>query len=172
VAPLRLGFPGGAGDTEATTLQRNNFSQLLPFSDGDLLQRHLRESRAGAAHHLLLQLMMLLTLLISRKMIFGGNLSIARVADDGNECCVVGTGVGRCAWEAAYSADSPSSKPSSAASTLWSLALVPGDDWEAVSTAVTNGSLKASRKMNRSFELLCNFRFLSDPVCKRTGVMR
>jgi hypothetical protein len=49
---------------------------------------------------------------------------------------------------------------------------VPGDDWEAVSTAVTNGSLKASRKMNRSFELLCNFRFLSDPVCKRTGVMR
>jgi hypothetical protein len=28
------------------------------------------------------------------------------------------------------------------------LALVPGDDWEVASTAVTNGSLNASRKMN------------------------
>jgi hypothetical protein len=37
VAPLRLGFPGGAGDAEATALQRNNFSQLLPFSDGVIL---------------------------------------------------------------------------------------------------------------------------------------
>jgi hypothetical protein len=72
-------------------------------------------------------------------MIFGGNLSIVRVAGGGIQGCVVGTGVGRCAWEAAYSADSPSSKPSSAASTLWSLALVPGDDWEAASTAATNG---------------------------------
>jgi hypothetical protein len=26
--------------------------------------------------------------------------------------------------------------------------------------------------MNRSFGLLCNFPFLSDPVCKQTGVMR
>jgi hypothetical protein len=34
VAPLRLGFPGGAGDAKATALLRNNFSQLLPFSDG------------------------------------------------------------------------------------------------------------------------------------------
>jgi hypothetical protein len=32
---LRLGFPGGTGDVEATVLQRNNFSQLLPFSDGN-----------------------------------------------------------------------------------------------------------------------------------------
>jgi hypothetical protein len=93
--------------------------------------------------------MMLLTLLISRKMMFGGNLSIARVAGGGIEGCIVGTGVSRCAWEAAYSADLPSSKPSSAASTLWSLALVPDDDWEAASTAATNGSLKASRKMNK-----------------------
>ena len=72
---------------------------------------------------------------------------------------VVGTRVGRCVWEAVYSADSPRSKPSSAASTLWRLALVPDDDWEAASAAVTNGSLKASRKMNRSFGLLCNFLF-------------
>jgi hypothetical protein len=78
--------------------------------------------------------MMLLTLLISRNMIFGRNLSIARVVGGGNEGCVMGNGVGRCAWEATYSADSCSSKPSSAVSTLWSLALVLGDDWEAVST--------------------------------------
>ena len=121
-------------------------------------------------HRRLLQVMMLLTLLISKKMIFGENLSFARVAGGGIEECVVGTGVGRCAWEAVYSADSPRSKPSSAASTLWRLALVPDDDWEAASAAVTNGSLKASRKMNRSFELLCNF-FLG-PVRERTGVMR
>jgi hypothetical protein len=50
--------------------------------------------------------------------------------------------------------------------------LVPSDDWEAASMTGTNGSLKASRKMNMSFELLCNFPFLSDPVCKQTGVMR
>jgi hypothetical protein len=37
--------------------------------------------------------MMLLTLLISRKMIFGRNLN-AWVAGGGNEGCVVGTGVG------------------------------------------------------------------------------
>jgi hypothetical protein len=36
---------------------------------------------------------------------------------------------------------------------------------------VTNGSLKTSRKMNKSFELLCNFPFLWSPVCKRTGVI-
>jgi hypothetical protein len=35
-------FPGDAGDAEATTLQRNNFSQLLPFSNGDLLRRQRR----------------------------------------------------------------------------------------------------------------------------------
>jgi hypothetical protein len=100
------------------------------------------------------------------------NLSIARVDDDGNKGCFMGTGVVRCAWEAAYFADLPSSKPSFAASTLWSLALVPGDDWEAVLMATTNGSLKALREMNRSFELLCNFPFLMNPICKRTGVMR
>jgi hypothetical protein len=42
VIPLRLGFPGGVGDAEAATLQRNNFSQLLPFFDGDLLRRQQR----------------------------------------------------------------------------------------------------------------------------------
>jgi hypothetical protein len=71
--------------------------------------------------------MMLLTLLISRKIIFGGNLSFAQVADVENEGCVLGAGVGECAWEVVYSVDSPSSKPSFAAFTLWSLALVPGD---------------------------------------------
>jgi hypothetical protein len=104
-------------------------------------------------------------------MIFGENLSFARVAGGGIEGCVVGTGVGHCAWEAVYSANSRRSKPSSAASTWWRLALVPGDDWEADSAAVTNESLEASRKMNRSFRLLCNFPFLWDPVCKRVGVM-
>jgi peroxiredoxin len=49
---------------------------------------------------------------------------------------------------------------------------VLGDDWEAVSTTAKNGSLKTLRKMNRSFELLCNFPFLSGPVCKQTGVIR
>jgi hypothetical protein len=51
------------------------------------------------------------------------------------------------------------------------LALVPGDDREACSAAVTNGSLKASRKVNTSFELLCNFPFTWSPVCKSIGVM-
>jgi hypothetical protein len=59
---------------------------------------------------------------------FCENLSFARVAGGGIEGCVVGTGVGRCAWEAVYSADSPRSKPSYAASTLWRSALVPDDD--------------------------------------------
>ena len=156
--------------------QRNNFYQPLPFSDGDLLRRQRRGwgdlSRSrGPAHRRLLQVMMLLTLLISRKMIFGENLSFARVAGGGIEGCVVGTGVGRCAWEAMYSTDSPKSKPSSAASTLWRLALVPDDDWEAALAAVTNGSLKASRKINRSFALFCNFTFLWGFICERADVM-
>jgi hypothetical protein len=176
VIPLRLGFPGGVGDAEAAMLQRNNFSQLFPFSDGDLLRRQQRGwgdlSRSqGLAHRHLLQVMTLLILLISRKMIFGENLSFARVAGGGIEGCVVGTEVGRCAWEAVYSADSPRSKPSSAASTLWRLTLVSSDDWEADSAAVTNRSLKASRRMNRSFILPCNFPFLWGPVCKSTGVI-
>jgi hypothetical protein len=110
----------------------------------------------------------LLTLLISRKVFFGTNLSFARVADGGIEGCVVDIGDGRCVGEAVYSADSPRSKPSSAASTLWRLAL--GDDREAGSAAVTKRSLKASRKVNTSFELLCNFPFTWSPVC--IGVMR
>jgi hypothetical protein len=70
-----------------------------------------------------------------------------------------------------YSADSPRSKASSAASTMWRLALVSSDDWEADSAVVTNGSLKASRRINRSFILLCNFPFLRGPICKRIGAM-
>ena len=86
---------------------------------------------------------MLLTLLISRKIIFGENLSFARIAGGGIEGYVVGTGVGRCVWETVYSADSFRSKPSSVVSILWRLALVPDDDWEAASAAVTNRSLKS-----------------------------
>jgi hypothetical protein len=41
----------------------------------------------------------MLTLLILRKMILGGNLSFARVAGGGYEGCVMGIRVGRCAWE-------------------------------------------------------------------------
>jgi hypothetical protein len=54
-------------------------------------------------------------------------------------------------------------EPSSVASTLWSLALASDIDWEAASLAVTNGSLKVSRKIIRSFELRCNFPFLWGP---------
>jgi hypothetical protein len=56
VAPLWLGFPG---DAEVMVLQRNNFSQFLPFSSGDLL-RHQQKgwgdlSRSpGSAHRRLL----------------------------------------------------------------------------------------------------------------------
>jgi hypothetical protein len=32
----------GTGDTEATLLQRNKFSRLLPFSGSDLLRRQRR----------------------------------------------------------------------------------------------------------------------------------
>jgi hypothetical protein len=47
---------------------------------------------------------------------------------------------------------------------------VPDDDWEAASVVVMNGSLKASRKMNKSFELLCNFPFLWGVIGKRADV--
>jgi hypothetical protein len=132
---LWLGFPGGAGDAEATTFQRNNFSQFLSFFNGDLLRLQRRGrgdlSRSrGPAHRRLLLVMMLLTLLISRKMIFSENLSFARVVSAGIEGSIAGTGVARCASEIVYSADSPRNKPSFAASTLWRLALLPNDDWE------------------------------------------
>jgi hypothetical protein len=58
-------------------------------------------------------MMMLLTFLISRKMIYGGNPSCAQVAGDGIEGGVVGARVGRCAWEAVYLVDFPISKTSS-----------------------------------------------------------
>ncbi|KAF8728887.1 hypothetical protein HU200_018182 [Digitaria exilis] len=133
MAPLRLLVPSGAGNTEATTLQGNNFSRLLPFSSGDLLRRQWRGRGGlcwspGPSHHCLLQVMMLLTCLILRNMIFGGNPSFARVAGVGFEGCVVGARVGRCAWEAVYSAFASSSKPSSAASTLWRLTLASSDN--------------------------------------------
>ena len=108
VAPLRLAFPGDAGDGEATAAQRNNFSQPLPFSDGDLLRRQRRGwgdlSRSrGPAHRRLLQVMKLLTLLISRKMIFGENLSFARV--------VGGRIKGRVEWRFQGRARHPSLSP-------------------------------------------------------------
>jgi hypothetical protein len=65
----------------------------------------VQESRIGASSFFL------------RKMILGGKLSFARVDGDGYEGCVVGIEVGRCALKAVYLAYSPSSKPSSAAST-------------------------------------------------------
>ena len=178
VALLRLLVPSGVSDAEATTLQGNNLSRLLPFSDGDLLRCQWRGRgdlcwSPGPAHSRLLQVMMLLTCLVSRNMISGGNPSFARVAGGGFEGCVVDAGAGRCAWEAVYSALAPSSKPkpSSAASTLWRLALASGDDWEAVWTVVTNGSLKSARKTIRSSKLLCNFPFFWVLVCQRAGVL-
>jgi hypothetical protein len=51
--------------------------------------------------------MMLLALLISRKMIYDGNPSCARVASTGIEGGGVGAEVEQCAWEAVYSADLP-----------------------------------------------------------------
>ena len=79
-----------AGDAEAMAAQQNNFSQSFLFSDGDVLRRQRRGWRdlsrsRGPAHRHLLQVMMLLTLLISRKMIFGENLSFASVAGGGIE---------------------------------------------------------------------------------------
>ncbi|KAF8698662.1 hypothetical protein HU200_034911 [Digitaria exilis] len=99
MAPLRLLVPSGAGNTEVTMLQGNNFSRLLPFSGGDLLRRQWRGRGGlcwslGPAHHRLLQVMMLLTCLTLRNMISGGNLSFTRVAGIGFEGCVVGAGVG------------------------------------------------------------------------------
>ncbi|KAF8661678.1 hypothetical protein HU200_056625 [Digitaria exilis] len=124
----------------------------------------------GPAHRRLLQVMMLLTCLFSRNMISGGNPSFARVAGVASEGGVMGAEVGRCAWEAMYSASAPSSKRSFVASRLWSLVLASGDDWEAIWTVVTNGSLKSSRKMIMSFKFLCNFSFFWILICKRAGV--
>jgi hypothetical protein len=164
-------FPGGAGDAETTAWQRNNFSQFLPFSDSDIytpmsterLGRSVEESRADTSSSL-----------------SGDDVVLPVNLDEDDPwwkfelcsgCrwwmrrCIVGT------WEIVYSAYSPCSKPSPAASTSWKLALVPSDDWGAASAAVTNGSLKVSRKMNRSFGLLCNFHFILGYVYKRTGVI-
>jgi hypothetical protein len=80
MTPLRLGYPGGTGDAEATTLLRGIISP-----DGDDLLRRQQICRGDPfrsprpAHLRLLQVMMLPTLLISRKMVFGGNPSCARV---------------------------------------------------------------------------------------------
>ncbi|KAF8748978.1 hypothetical protein HU200_012757 [Digitaria exilis] len=133
MAPMRLLVPGGVGDAEAMALQGNNFSRIFPFSGGDLLRCQWRGRgdlcwSPGPAHHRFLQVMMLLTCLITGDMIYGGNPSFARVAGVGFEGCVMGGGVGRCAWEAVYSAYAPSSKPSSAASTLWRLTLASSDN--------------------------------------------
>jgi hypothetical protein len=105
------------------------------------------------------------------EMFFGENLSFARVAGDGFDGCIVGTRVGRCAWEAVYSANSPRSKPSSTASTLWRLALVPGNDQKAASAAAAHRSPKASRKMIRSLDNSFVIFFIWGPVCKRASVI-
>jgi hypothetical protein len=97
----------------------------------------------GLVHLHLLRVILLLALLISRKMVSRGNLSCVQVASSGIEGCVMVAGVSRCAWEAVYSADFPSSKPSSATSILWCLDLASIDDWEVASATVTNESLKA-----------------------------
>jgi hypothetical protein len=61
---------------------------MVIFSDANReAEETIQES--GSTHLRLLQVMMLPTLLISRKMILGGNMSCARVADG-----VVGAGVG------------------------------------------------------------------------------
>jgi hypothetical protein len=78
---LEACFSGGVGGTEAMALQGNNFSRLFSFSGGDLLRRQrggrgdlVRSPRLVHLH--LLQVMLLLTLLISRKMFSDGNLTI------------------------------------------------------------------------------------------------
>ncbi|KAF8755779.1 hypothetical protein HU200_011248 [Digitaria exilis] len=172
--PLRLLVLGDTGDAEATALQGNNFYRLFSFSGGDLLRRQWRGQgdlcwSPGPAHHCLLQVMMLLTRLIPRNMISSGNPSFARVVGVGFEDCVVGPELADVPGTV-YLASAPSSKSSSAASTLWRLVLASSDNWEAVWMVVTNGSVKSSRKIIRSFKLLCNFRFFLVFVCKRVGV--
>lgn len=53
--------------------------------------------------------------------------------------------------------DLPTSKPSFTAFILWRLFVMSGDDCEAAWAAVTNGSLKASRRMDKSFRLFVHF---------------
>jgi hypothetical protein len=50
------------------------------------------------------------------------------------------------------------------------LALASGDDWEVASMAVTNRSLKVSRKMIKSFNFFI-FPFLRGPICKMVDVI-
>ncbi|KAF8652622.1 hypothetical protein HU200_062711 [Digitaria exilis] len=97
-----LGFAGGAwllygflflvvaGDAEATVLQGNNSRGFFDSPVGDLLRRQWRGQgdlccSPGPAHHRLLQVMMMLTYLIPRNMISGGNPSFARVVGVGFE---------------------------------------------------------------------------------------
>jgi hypothetical protein len=68
-------------------------SPMVIYSDvnGEAVETCLVEGRCIIN---IFRVVMLLTLLISRKMIFGRNLSIARVAGGGKEGYVVGAGVG------------------------------------------------------------------------------
>ncbi|KAF8662182.1 hypothetical protein HU200_056379 [Digitaria exilis] len=133
MASLRLLVPGGVGDAEATTLQGNNFSRLFPFSGGDLLRRQWRGRgdlcwSPGLAHHRLLQVMILLTCLITRNMIYGGNPSFAWVAGVGFEGCVVGPELadapGRQCTRHLHLAVSPPLRPLLCGDWLWRLATI------------------------------------------------
>jgi hypothetical protein len=64
--------------------------------------------------------------------------------------------------------DLPTSKPSFTAFILWRLFVMSGDDCEAASAAVTNGSLRASRRMDKSFRLFVIFLFFAIPFVNET----
>jgi hypothetical protein len=82
-----------------------------------------------------------------------------------------GYGSCRCAREAVYSADSPRSKPSSTASTLWKLALVTDDNWEADFGGGDEWISDVFEEDEREvWTSLYFFLFLS-PVCKRNVVI-
>jgi hypothetical protein len=82
----------------------------------------------GLRHHHLLHVMMLLALLISTKMIFGENLSFARVADGGIEGCAVGTrvadAIGRQCTQLIHLEVSPPLRPPPCGDWFWCLVTI------------------------------------------------
>ena len=86
----------------------------------------------------------------------GGKLpAIVFLDGGGGQCMPVFTrcGDGRCAWEAIYSASSPSSKSSSAVSTLWTSSLVQ-------MVAIDDPGTWCG----------CNFQFFKGLICTRVGL--
>ena len=86
----------------------------------------------------------------------GGSLpAIVFLDSGGGQCMPVFTrcGDGRCAWEAIYSASSPSSKSSSAVSTLWTSSLVQ-------MVAIDDPGAWCG----------CNFQFFKGLICTRVGL--